>query len=148
MSETPKWYVVHTYSGYENKVSENIEKVIENKRFKDLIFDYLFNILGYFVFITGISMDNIPFRSFRHKLSSFRALRAEEQPYNETEEIVNKADADRRDDNDYNNNGGVVDDLFFAGPCNFFELTTDVFEETFYSREKGRLFRSIFISHG
>ena len=39
MSETPKWYVVHTYSGYENKVSENIEKVIENKRFKDLIFD-------------------------------------------------------------------------------------------------------------
>lgn len=39
MSETPKWYVVHTYSGYENKVAGNIEKVIENKRFHDLIFD-------------------------------------------------------------------------------------------------------------
>ncbi len=39
MSETPKWYVVHTYSGYENKVAGNIEKVIENKRFRDLIFD-------------------------------------------------------------------------------------------------------------
>lgn len=39
MAETPKWYVVHTYSGYENKVAGNIEKVIENKRFHDLIFD-------------------------------------------------------------------------------------------------------------
>lgn len=39
MAETPRWYVVHTYSGYENKVSENIEKVIENKQFHDLIFD-------------------------------------------------------------------------------------------------------------
>ena len=39
MAETPKWYVVHTYSGYENKVAGNIEKVIENKRFHDFIFD-------------------------------------------------------------------------------------------------------------
>lgn len=39
MAETPKWYVVHTYSGYENKVAGNIEKVIDNKRFHDLIFD-------------------------------------------------------------------------------------------------------------
>ena len=37
MAETPKWYVVHTYSGYENKVAGNIEKVIENKRFHDII---------------------------------------------------------------------------------------------------------------
>lgn len=27
-----KWYVVHTYSGYENKVKANIEKTIENKQ--------------------------------------------------------------------------------------------------------------------
>lgn len=27
-----KWYVVHTYSGYENKVKANIEKTIENNR--------------------------------------------------------------------------------------------------------------------
>ena len=27
-----RWYVVHTYSGHENKVKANIEKVVENKR--------------------------------------------------------------------------------------------------------------------
>ena len=27
-----KWYVVHTYSGYENKVKANIEKTIENNK--------------------------------------------------------------------------------------------------------------------
>lgn len=37
MSETAKWYVVHTYSGYENKVSQNIEKVVENHKLHDLI---------------------------------------------------------------------------------------------------------------
>ncbi len=26
-----KWYVVHTYSGYENKVKANIEKMVENR---------------------------------------------------------------------------------------------------------------------
>ena len=26
-----KWYVVHTYSGYENKVKANIEKTVENR---------------------------------------------------------------------------------------------------------------------
>ena len=29
MSEAAKWYVIHTYSGYENKVAQNIEKVVE-----------------------------------------------------------------------------------------------------------------------
>ena len=37
MSETAKWYVVHTYSGYENKVAQNIEKVVENHKLHDLI---------------------------------------------------------------------------------------------------------------
>ena len=37
MSETAKWYVVHTYSGYENKVAQNIEKVVENRKLRDLI---------------------------------------------------------------------------------------------------------------
>ena len=37
MSEDPKWYVVHTYSGYENKVKANIEKIIENRAMQDLI---------------------------------------------------------------------------------------------------------------
>ncbi len=39
MSETPRWYVIHTYSGYENKVAQNIEKVVENQGFQDLIFE-------------------------------------------------------------------------------------------------------------
>lgn len=37
MSETAKWYVIHTYSGYENKVATNIEKVVENRKLHDLI---------------------------------------------------------------------------------------------------------------
>lgn len=32
-----KWYVVHTYSGYENKVAENIEKVVENRKLHETI---------------------------------------------------------------------------------------------------------------
>ena len=30
MADISKWYVVHTYSGYENKVASNIETVVEN----------------------------------------------------------------------------------------------------------------------
>ena len=37
MAESAKWYVVHTYSAYENKVATNIEKVVENRRLHDLI---------------------------------------------------------------------------------------------------------------
>ncbi|SHI47790.1 transcription termination/antitermination protein NusG [Parasporobacterium paucivorans] len=33
------WYVVHTYSGYENKVKANIEKTIENRRLQDQILE-------------------------------------------------------------------------------------------------------------
>lgn len=32
-----RWYVVHTYSGYENKVKANIEKAIKNRNMQDLI---------------------------------------------------------------------------------------------------------------
>lgn len=32
-----KWYVAHTYSGYENKVKVNLEKTIENRHFEDYI---------------------------------------------------------------------------------------------------------------
>lgn len=37
MAEESQWYVVHTYSGYENKVKANIEKIIENRGMQDLI---------------------------------------------------------------------------------------------------------------
>ena len=39
MSEAAKWYVVHTYSGYENKVKANIEKTIENRNLQDQILE-------------------------------------------------------------------------------------------------------------
>ncbi len=35
------WYVVHTYSGYENKVKANIEKTIENRHLEDQILEVI-----------------------------------------------------------------------------------------------------------
>lgn len=37
MTEKTKWYVVHTYSGHENKVKANIEKLVENRGMEDVI---------------------------------------------------------------------------------------------------------------
>jgi len=37
MAESAKWYVVHTYSGYENTVKTSIEKAVENRNMHDLI---------------------------------------------------------------------------------------------------------------
>ena len=37
MAEEAKWYVAHTYSGYENKVKANIEKSVETRGISDLI---------------------------------------------------------------------------------------------------------------
>ena len=39
MPEEGKWYVVHTYSGYENKVKTNIDKAIENRHMEDQILE-------------------------------------------------------------------------------------------------------------
>lgn len=37
--EEANWYVVHTYSGYENKVKADIEKTIENRKLQDQILE-------------------------------------------------------------------------------------------------------------
>jgi transcriptional antiterminator NusG len=37
--EGAKWYVVHTYSGYENKVKANLEKIVENRNMQEYILD-------------------------------------------------------------------------------------------------------------
>lgn len=37
MSDEARWYVVHTYSGYEKKVASNIEKAVESRGIRDLI---------------------------------------------------------------------------------------------------------------
>ena len=34
-----RWYVVHTYSGYENKVASNLQMVVENRKLQELIQD-------------------------------------------------------------------------------------------------------------
>ncbi len=39
MSQDAKWYVIHTYSGYENKVAGNLERIVENRKLQHLIFD-------------------------------------------------------------------------------------------------------------
>lgn len=39
MPEEAKWYVVHTYSGYENKVKVNLQKTIDNRNLHELIYD-------------------------------------------------------------------------------------------------------------
>ncbi|WIV13139.1 transcription termination/antitermination protein NusG [Proteiniborus sp. MB09-C3] len=38
-SDKGKWYVAHTYSGHENKVKANIEKLVENRGMQDVIFE-------------------------------------------------------------------------------------------------------------
>ena len=35
----PRWYVVHTYSGYENKVKTDLEKTIKNRELEDYFFE-------------------------------------------------------------------------------------------------------------
>lgn len=35
----PRWYVAHTFTGYENKVKTNIEKIVENRGLQHLIYD-------------------------------------------------------------------------------------------------------------
>ena len=36
-TEVAQWYVVHTYSGYENKVKDTLEKAVENREMQDLV---------------------------------------------------------------------------------------------------------------
>ena len=38
-NQGPRWYVAHTYTGYENKVKDNIEKMVENRGLGHLIYD-------------------------------------------------------------------------------------------------------------
>lgn len=39
MSDEAKWYVVHTYSGYENKVASTLQTTVENRGLQDMIPD-------------------------------------------------------------------------------------------------------------
>ena len=37
--KTPKWYVIHTYSGYENKVKTDLEKTVKNRELEDFFYE-------------------------------------------------------------------------------------------------------------
>ena len=39
MNVGPRWYIAHTYSGYENKVKTSLEKIVENRSLSHLIYD-------------------------------------------------------------------------------------------------------------
>lgn len=39
MADMSRWYVVHTYSGYENKVASNLQKIVDNRSLQELIQD-------------------------------------------------------------------------------------------------------------
>ena len=42
MAEEAKWYVVHTYSGYENKVKEDLIKAVDNAGLSDIILEVMY----------------------------------------------------------------------------------------------------------
>lgn len=37
----PRWYVIHTYSGYENKVKTDLEKTVKNRELEDYFFEII-----------------------------------------------------------------------------------------------------------
>ena len=39
VEKKPQWYVVHTYSGYENKVKTDLEKTVKNRELEEYFFD-------------------------------------------------------------------------------------------------------------
>lgn len=39
MADDARWYAIHTYSGYENKVADSIRKIVENRSMQDSILD-------------------------------------------------------------------------------------------------------------
>jgi transcriptional antiterminator NusG len=41
-SQEARWYVVHTYSGYENKVASDLAKIVESRGMQDLIHDIIY----------------------------------------------------------------------------------------------------------
>ena len=45
MSEAAKWYIIHTYSGYENKVKQDIEKVEKRSNHLKMQQDFLLKVV-------------------------------------------------------------------------------------------------------
>ena len=60
-SKYAKWYVVHTYSGYENKVKTNLEKIIENRNLENLIIPGSVTSIGDAAFYLCTSLASVTF---------------------------------------------------------------------------------------
>ena len=63
MSEA-NWYVVHTYSGYENKVKTNIEQSIENRKLQDQILQKYQQLQIIYCFIVFVNRSGEIFELF------------------------------------------------------------------------------------
>ena len=60
------WYVVHTYSGYENKVKANIEKTIENRGLQDQILEVSVPLQNVVEIKNGVRKIIPRLRTFKH----------------------------------------------------------------------------------
>ena len=59
-----RWYVAHTYSGYENKVKTNLEKIVENRGLQDVIVDIRIPVETYIDNETGKEVEEKIFPSY------------------------------------------------------------------------------------
>ena len=59
-----RWYVAHTYSGYENKVKTNLEKIVENRGLQDVIVDIRIPVETYVDKETGKEVEEKIFPSY------------------------------------------------------------------------------------
>ncbi len=59
-----RWYVAHTYSGYENKVKTNLEKIVENRGLHDVIVDIRIPVITYIDKETGKEVEEKVYPSY------------------------------------------------------------------------------------
>ena len=55
----PRWYVVHTYSGYENKVKADLEKTVKNRELEEYFFDIIVPMEEQIEIKEGVKKTNI-----------------------------------------------------------------------------------------
>ena len=55
----PRWYVIHTYSGYENKVKTDLEKTVKNRELEDYFFDIVVPMEEQIVIKEGLKKTNL-----------------------------------------------------------------------------------------
>ena len=76
MSAEFKWYVAHTYSGYENKVKDSIEKTVENRGLGDLIGDVCIPVEEV---VEEVAEDNAPVMYSTDNPEAYQSFEGDEQ---------------------------------------------------------------------